>query len=127
MAGFYIVEDQVDDRLRRLFWVERIQATLGVLEGGDPTQGNRALIAAAGMLLGVNDAATQALLTKWVHTSKVGPTKDRRLDLALAAREPTSPGEHTHPEYALNGHGHDEYSPVAHTHPFTGTTDNPNP
>ena len=132
MAGFYIVEDQVDDRLRRLFWVERIQAKLAILEGGDLTKGNRALIADAGMLLGVNDAATQALLTKGVNTAKVGPTEDRRLNQALDVPEPSPPGEHTHPEYALNehdhdGHSHDEYSPSAHTHPFTGTTDNPNP
>ncbi len=117
MAGFYIVEDQVDERLPRLFWVERIQAKLGILEGGDPSQGNRGLIAGAGMTLGVNDAATQALLTKWVSATKVGPTEDRRLDQALAALDPTPPGEHTHPEYA----------PAAHTHPFTGTTDEPNP
>jgi hypothetical protein len=127
MAGFYIVEDQVDDRRNRLFWVERIQAKLGILEGGDPGQGNRALIAGAGMTLGVNDTATQALLTKWVRSTKVGPTEDRRLDQALVAREPIPPGEHTHPEYALNGHdhgghSHDEYSPVAHTHRFGGTT-----
>ena len=131
MAGFYIVEDQVDDRQRRLFWVERIQAKLAVLESGDPASGNRALIAGAGMTLGVNDTATQALLTQWVRATKVGPTEDRRLDQALAAREPIPPGEHTHPEYALDqhthgGHSHDEYSPVAHTHPFTGTTENPN-
>jgi hypothetical protein len=132
MAGFYIVEGQVDDRQRRLFWVERIQAKLGILEGGDPGQGNRALIAGVGMTLGVNDAATQALLTRWVRATKVGPTEDRRLDQALAAQRPIPPGDHTHPEYALNGHDHgghthDEYSPAAHTHPFTGTTDKPNP
>jgi hypothetical protein len=126
MAGFYIIEDQVDDRRRRLYWVERIQAKLGILEGGDPGRGNRALIAGAGMSLGVNDAATQALLTKWIGATKVGPTEDRRLDQAVAAREPSLPGEHTHPEYALKGHDHDEYSPAAHAHPFTGTTDNPN-
>ena len=132
MAGFYIVEDQVDDRRRRLYWVERIQAKLGILEGGDPAQGNRALIAGAGMSLGVNDAATQALLTKWLGATKVGPTEDRRLDQAVAARDPSLPGEHTHPEYALKEHdhgehGHEGYSPAGHTHPFTGTTDNPNP
>lgn len=127
MAGFYIAEDQVDDRRRRLFWVERIQAKLGILEGGDLTQGNRALISGAGMSLGVNDAATQALLTRWIGATKVGPTEDRRLDQAVAAREVGPPEEHTHPEYALNEHSHDEYSPADHTHPFTGTTDNPNP
>jgi hypothetical protein len=83
------------------------------------------------MTLGVNDAATQALLTERVRSTKVGPTEDRRLDQALAIREPAPPGEHTPPEYALKqhdhgGHTHDEYSPVAHTHPFTGTTENPN-
>ena len=84
------------------------------------------------MSLGVNDAATQALLTKWIGATKVGPTEDRRLDQAVAAREPSLPGEHTHPEYALKGHdhgehSHDGYSAAAHTHPFTGTTDNPKP
>jgi hypothetical protein len=132
MAGFYIVEDQVDDRRNRLFWVERIQAKLGILEGGNPTQGNRALIAGAGMTLGVNDETTQALLTKWVRSTKVGPTEDRRLNQALAAQQPIPPGDHTHSEYALDQHSHgrhthNEYSPAAHTHPFTGTTDNPNP
>jgi hypothetical protein len=132
MAGFYIVEDQVDDRSKRLFWVERIQAKLGILESGDPAQGNRALIAGAGMTLGVNNAATQALLTKWVRSTKVGPTEDRRLDQALAALGTIPPGEHTHSEYALKqhshgGHTHKEYSPAAHTHPFTGITKNPNP
>ena len=83
MAGFYIVEDQVDDRANRLFWVERIQAKLAILEGGDVALGNRALIEGAGMLLGVNDAATQGLLTKWVNTTGVGPTEDRRLNQAL--------------------------------------------
>jgi hypothetical protein len=122
MAGFYIVEDQIDDRQRRLFWVERIQAKLAVLEGGDPASGNRALIAGAGMTLGVNDEATQALLTQWVRATKVGPTEDRRLDQTLAARDGTPPGEHTHPEYALDRHTHAEYSPVAHTHRFAGTT-----
>ncbi len=83
MAGFYIVEGQVDDRANRLFWVERIQAKLAVLEGGDTALGNRVLIEGAGMLLGVNDAATQALLGKWVNTTGVGPTEDRRLSQAL--------------------------------------------
>ena len=132
MAGFYIVEGQVDDRSKRLFWVERIQAKLAILEGGDAAQGNRALIAGAGMTLGVNDPATQALLTRWVRAAKVGPTEDRRMDQALAAREPAPPGDHTHSEYALSGHdhgghSHDEYSPATHTHPFTGTTQKPNP
>jgi hypothetical protein len=131
MAGFYIVEDQVDDRRNRLFWVERIQAKLGILEGGDPASGNRALISGAGMTLGVNNAATQTLLTKWVRATKVGPTEDRRLDQALAARGNTPPGEHTHPEYALDqhthgAHSHDEYSPAPHIHRFTGTTETSN-
>jgi hypothetical protein len=72
--------------------------------------------------LGVNDEATQALLTQWVRATKVGPTEDRRLDQTLAARDGTPPGEHTHPEYALDRHTHAEYSPVAHTHRFAGTT-----
>ncbi len=84
MAGFYIVENQVDDRTNRLFWVERIQAKLAVLEGGSTADGNRALIESAGMVLGVNDTATQGLLTKWVNTIGVGPTEDRRLDQSIA-------------------------------------------
>jgi hypothetical protein len=82
--------------------------------------------------LGVNDAATQGLLTKWIGATTVGPTEDRRLDQAVAALEFATPGEHTHPEYALDGHdhgehSHGEYSPFVHTHPFAGTTEDPNP
>jgi hypothetical protein len=123
MAGFYIVEDQVDDRSKRLFWVERIQAKLGILEGGDPAAGNRALISGAGMTLGVNDDTTQTLLTKWVRATKVGPTEDRRLDQALDARSQPPPGDHSHSEYAPTVHSHTGYSPAAHTHPFTGAAD----
>ena len=111
MAGFYIVEGQVDDRANRLFWVERIQAKLAILEGGDVAWGNRALIEEARMLLGVNDTTTQALLTKWVNTTGVGPTEDRRLSQALNALNES--GEHNHVGV---------YSPVTHSHNIEGTT-----
>ena len=58
----------------------------------NPRAVHRALIAGAGMALGVNDAATQALPTKWVRSTKVRPTEDRRMDQALAARQRPHPG-----------------------------------
>jgi hypothetical protein len=117
MAGLYVVEDQVDDRQHRLFWIGRIQTKLAVLAGGDPASGNQSLSSGAGMTLGVNDAATQALLTEWVRATKIGATEDRRLDQVLAARE------HTHPGYALNRRSHDGYSDVSRSHRFSGTTE----
>jgi hypothetical protein len=65
--------------------VERAQAKLAVLEGGDPELSNRRLIEGAGMNLGVNDESTQELLEKWGGATAVGPTEERRIEQKLAA------------------------------------------
>lgn len=86
MDGYYIARGQTDDRSKRRFWVERIQAKIAVLEGGDSKLSNRRLIEDAGMTIGVNDEATQKLLTKWGGSPAVGPTEDRRIEEKLATR-----------------------------------------
>jgi hypothetical protein len=85
MDGYYISRGQIDDRGKRRFWVERIQAKLAVLEGGDPMLGNRALIEGAGMTVGANNEATQELLVKYGGSPALGPTEDRRIERKLAA------------------------------------------
>jgi hypothetical protein len=85
MDGYFIARGQTDDRTRRRFWVERAQAKLAVLEGGDPELSNRRLIEGAGMNLGVNDESTQELLEKWGGATAVGPTEERRIEQKLAA------------------------------------------
>jgi hypothetical protein len=119
MAGFYPTKGDTDDRDQRRFFVERIQAMVAILNGGNPTFGNRSLIEAAGMTLGTYDDRTAVLVGQFAGTSGggVGPTEERRIIEQLAA------GAHNHPQYAVGGHTHQGYSVVTHGHPFTGTTD----
>jgi len=119
MAGFYATEGQVDDRNQRRFFVERIQAWLALLNGGNPDYGNRSLIEGAGMTLGTYDPRTVALVAEFTGTAGVGigPTEERRLLGLLEA------SNHSHIQYAVDGHTHQGYSLVTHSHPFTGNTD----
>jgi len=97
-----------------------------------PALGNRALISGAAMTLGVSNEATQTLLTKWVRTSKVGPTEDlfgssvvAQLDADRLTERPGSGtsacgyvGEASAPRSGSQGFGH--WLQVAHLDVLVG-------